>query len=39
MSGQIIGRYEVVERIGIGGMGEVFRARVSGVEGFQKDVV
>lgn len=34
-----IGRYEVIERIGIGGMGEVFRCRASGVEGFQKDVV
>ena len=34
-----IGRYEVVERIGIGGMGEVFRCRASGVEGFRKDVV
>lgn len=34
-----IGRYEVIERIGIGGMGEVFRCRSSGVEGFTKDVV
>lgn len=34
-----IGRYELFDRIGIGGMAEVFRARAYGAEGFQKNVV
>ena len=33
-----IGRYEVIERIGCGGMGEVFRARLLGAHGFTRDV-
>jgi len=33
------GKYELVERVGVGGMAEVFRARRHGAEGFVKDVV
>ena len=34
-----LGRYELVERIGFGGMAEVFRARLPGPAGFSKTVV
>ena len=34
-----IGRYELVARIGAGGMGEVYLARASGAAGFVKQVV
>jgi eukaryotic-like serine/threonine-protein kinase len=34
-----IGRYEVVERIGAGGMAEVFRARTNGPCGFERQLV
>jgi len=34
-----IGRYELVSRLAVGGMGEVFLARVRGAGGFEKDVV
>lgn len=32
-------RYELLRRIGIGGMAEVFKARAHGEEGFEKDIV
>ncbi len=34
-----IGRYELLSRLGVGGMGEVFRARMIGAGGFEKQVV
>jgi serine/threonine protein kinase len=33
------GRYELIERIAIGGMAEVFRARTVGASGFEKEIV
>jgi eukaryotic-like serine/threonine-protein kinase len=33
------GRYELLERIGVGGMAEVWKARVAGIGGFEKIVV
>ena len=30
------GRYELVTRIGVGGMAEVWKARVAGIGGFEK---
>ncbi len=33
------GRYELLERIAVGGMAEIFRARVRGAEGFEKILV
>lgn len=36
---QPYGKYELLERIGSGGMAEVYRARQQGVGGFQKTVV
>ncbi|MCK6549450.1 serine/threonine protein kinase [Myxococcota bacterium] len=35
----LAGRYELLDRIGIGGMAEVFRARLPGPSGFEKIVV
>ncbi len=37
--GGVIGRYRIVGRLGVGGMGEVLLARSSGASGFEKDVV
>ncbi len=37
--GRLYGPYELVERIGRGGMAEVFRAQYRGVEGFERPVV
>ncbi|MBI5548240.1 MAG: serine/threonine protein kinase [Deltaproteobacteria bacterium] len=33
-----LGRYELCEKLSTGGMGEVFRARIHGAEGFKRDV-
>lgn len=38
-AGAVIGRYRVVGRLGVGGMGEVLLARVTGAGGFEKEVV
>jgi tRNA A-37 threonylcarbamoyl transferase component Bud32 len=37
--GEVFGRYELLRRIGSGGMAEVFVAKTFGAEGFVKDVV
>ena len=34
-----LGRYELLSRLGVGGMGEVFLARSTGSAGFEKEVV
>ena len=34
-----LGRFELTERIGVGGMAEVFRAAVRGPEGFRRELV
>ncbi|HXY39263.1 MAG TPA: serine/threonine-protein kinase [Vicinamibacteria bacterium] len=36
--GQVFGPYELIERVAVGGMAEVFKAKRSGVEGFEKVV-
>jgi serine/threonine protein kinase len=37
--GQRLGRYQLIKRLAIGGMAEIFLARVVGLEGFEKRVV
>lgn len=37
-SPQMYGRYELMERIAVGGMGEIWRAKLTGLEGFEKTV-
>lgn len=37
--GQAFGRYEILERIGVGGMAEVYLAKAYGVGGFHKNLV
>src|SRR5687768_16528778 len=34
-----IGRYEIIERIGVGGMAEAFRARAHGPGGYQRELI
>ncbi len=36
---ETLGRYQLLERIGVGGMAEVFKAKSLGVEGFEKQLV
>jgi serine/threonine protein kinase, bacterial len=38
-AGVRIGRYEILERIGVGGMAEAFRARAHGPGGYQRELV
>jgi serine/threonine protein kinase len=39
VTGERIGRYEVIRRIAVGGMAEIFLARSTGIEGFEKRVI
>jgi serine/threonine-protein kinase len=39
MAGERFGKYQLIEKVGVGGMAEIFLARHSGVEGFEKDLV
>ena len=34
-----IGKYEIVSRLAFGGMAEIYLARISGIQGFEKHVV
>ncbi len=36
--GEVFGPYELIDRVAVGGMAEVFKAKRSGVEGFEKVV-
>lgn len=37
--GTIVGRYELIRRLEVGGMAEIYLARATGIEGFEKHVV
>ncbi len=37
--GERLGRYELIEQLGVGGMAEIFKARATGPGGFQRTVV
>jgi serine/threonine protein kinase len=37
--GTQIGRYELIRRVAVGGMAEIFLARATGIEGFEKRVI
>lgn len=39
MTGERVGKYQVLKRLAVGGMAEIYLARVTGIEGFQKHVV
>jgi len=39
IAGAQFGRYELLDRIGVGGMAEVWKARVAGIGGFEKILV
>ncbi len=39
MSAQTLGKYQVVRKLGVGGMAEVYLARLRGIGGFDKPVV
>jgi len=34
-----LGKYEILKRLAVGGMAEIYLARVTGIQGFQKQVV
>ena len=38
-AGERLGRYELIEQLGVGGMAEIFKARATGPGGFQRTVV
>ena len=38
-SGTTFGKYELLEKIGVGGMAEIYKARVAGPDGFEKILV
>src|SRR3954470_6426807 len=35
---EVLGRYQLVDKIGKGGMAQVFHARMQGIGGFERDV-
>ncbi len=37
--GEVFGRYELLQRIAVGGMAEIFLGRSSGIDGFEKTLV
>lgn len=39
MSNERLGKYEILKRLAVGGMAEIFLARSTGIEGFEKYVV